>query len=415
MRGPRRSHPFPFLALGTVLFGCNAAEPDGPSYQVFDSAGVEIVVSHSETGFPAPWRFSETPAFRIGKGREEDPYLFTYVVGAVRLTDGSIVVREGASLELRRYDSQGNHIASFGGKGEGPGEFTSAWGGLSSSGDTLRVLEYGGKSAWFSPDGDLVGEAPGDGLRPGSGTEYRGDWWGVLPDGTLWGVRLMPKTDPPIGVVDRIPIQVVVSDPGRTEVRVLGDYEGEATFRIPDFQWYRPNIITRSWLNREPAGILVGDNGSFTIDLFAPTGAHLRRMKYPGGVKPPEQWQLEGHRASLRQHVDARSQTFPQFHQWLAEAPDPETWPGFLGLVGDELGYVWAIEYVPTDGFSPNLVDIPETIRTAIVFHPDGFVLGRIKLPADLRVLDIGENHLLGVDTDSLGVQEVVLYELFRG
>lgn len=402
-------------ALASLSVACSDTGSDQLTYEISDSAGVEIVISHRGTDFDRPWTFSEAPLVRIGKGREEDPYLFTSISGAVRLTDGSIVVRESRSVELRRFDSLGNHVVSFSGKGGGPGEFTSAWAGIFRSGDTLQVLNYDGKTARFSPEGSLLDETPGRGLRPGSGTEYSGDWLGILPNDRLWGQRYKPYPDPPIGVVYRDPIQVVISDPQRTEVRVLGEYKGEARFQIPSFEWYRPSFITLPWQSWKPSGVLVGDNETFIIDLFGPQGEHLRRMKYPGGVRPPEQWQLEGHRSALRQHTEARGQAFPQLREWIREVPDPETWPGFIQLVGDEVGYVWAMEYVPTDAFSPSTVDVPEIHRGAVIFHPDGYVLGQIELPADLRVFEIGDDYLLGVETDSLGVQEVVLYGLSRG
>jgi len=60
-----------------------------------------------------------------------------------RLSDGRIMVGNRGSSEVRMFDAVGNHLVSWGGEGEGPGEFT----GLS------RAAPWPGDSivAWYSP------------------------------------------------------------------------------------------------------------------------------------------------------------------------------------------------------------------------------------------------------------------------
>ena len=133
------------FTFGFVLAGCASPEPDLPPFEVVDSAGVEVVISHYPVGFESPWTLSKEPVLRIGKGRDEDPYLFQTIRSAVRLSDGSVVVLDSRARELRRFDQRGQHIVTFGGIGEGPGEFKSILGGIARLGDTLLVLDFDGR------------------------------------------------------------------------------------------------------------------------------------------------------------------------------------------------------------------------------------------------------------------------------
>jgi hypothetical protein len=46
------------------------------------------------------------------------------------------------------------------------------------------------------------------------------------------------------------------------------------------------------------------------------------------------------------------------------------------------------------------------------VFDAEGVWQGAVKLPASIRVLDIGANYVLGVHADELGVESVQLFSL---
>lgn len=62
----------------------------------------------------------------LGLG-DDDPmeFVFAGIQGAVHLSDGSVIMADGGSLQVRRFDRYGQHVWSAGGRGEGPGEFKS--------------------------------------------------------------------------------------------------------------------------------------------------------------------------------------------------------------------------------------------------------------------------------------------------
>ena len=95
------------LGLACVFSTCTGRDPSGPAFEVIDSSGVRIVVSHFAQGFEAPWELSKEPLLRIGKGRDEEPYLFGTIGGAARLSDGSVVVMD-------RYQGKGEGSCRMG-------------------------------------------------------------------------------------------------------------------------------------------------------------------------------------------------------------------------------------------------------------------------------------------------------------
>ena len=126
-----------------------ACQPDAdplvrPGVQQRDSAGIRIVEN------PRPpdasrlgWRIDPEPVVSIGVLEGDEAHLLFQASDAIRLADGRIVIANRGSAELRIFDSNGNHLATRGGLGEGPGEFADLW----------RVERWPGDSivAWYAP------------------------------------------------------------------------------------------------------------------------------------------------------------------------------------------------------------------------------------------------------------------------
>ena len=116
------------VILVTVACGDHPAGGDTTSLYavVRDSGQVRIIENpRPPAGSRLDWRIGTEPAVSIGELDGEEPYLLARVGDALALSDGRIVVVNGGSNELRIFDALGNHVATWGGRGEGPGEFTS--------------------------------------------------------------------------------------------------------------------------------------------------------------------------------------------------------------------------------------------------------------------------------------------------
>jgi len=408
----------PLLAGPLLVLGCGGQELASPAYEIFDSAGVEVVVSHAASGFETPWTVSSEPILRIGAGRNEEEYLFQSIMGTARLSDGAIVVMEWPTGEIRRFDAKGRYLVSFAGRGEGPGEFQSPRGLLQRLGDTLVVLDSDGTVARFDPEGRLLNEIPAHGLIVRDEASS-GEWTNVSPDGVLWGARYPRDREIPVRTLFRTPYLIISSDTSREEIKTLGQYRLGGDFRDPGGQQgtgYYPVFRTAVRASRNPTGLIVGDNETFAIEVFDRTGTLQRRIKYPGGIREADPAMVEEERQAWVEQFEigverGRPWNIPAWRRYIKGLPDPPTWPGFWSLIGDEEGYIWTFEYGPKDAV-PTAMRSEDEPYEALVFHPRGHLLGSVRIPARFTPMEIGPDYLLGVETDDLGVKEAVLYGL---
>ena len=118
------------VALLFAPIPCEAltGAPPAPQVQVEDSAGILIVENASPPqGSRLGWRMGSEPTVSIGEVDGEEPYLLHVAWDATRPGDGRIVVANTSTQELRVFDARGAYITTWGGAGEGPGEFTELW------------------------------------------------------------------------------------------------------------------------------------------------------------------------------------------------------------------------------------------------------------------------------------------------
>lgn len=66
---------------------------------------------------------SDEPLVRVGVLEGPMEYMFGEVTGAIRLENGSVVVVDEQSYEVRMFDAGGRHLWTSGRQGEGPGEY----------------------------------------------------------------------------------------------------------------------------------------------------------------------------------------------------------------------------------------------------------------------------------------------------
>ena len=97
---------------------------DVPQYGVRDSVGIKIAENPRPSGDSRlGWRVDSEPLVSIGTSAAAPEFQLHKVEDATRLADGRIVVANGGSKELLVFDATGQYLESWGGQGEGPGEF----------------------------------------------------------------------------------------------------------------------------------------------------------------------------------------------------------------------------------------------------------------------------------------------------
>ena len=123
----RRFLTVPSVLASFALFAACHEDPDppetpSPAAQLRDSAGILITENQPPPeGSSLGWEIGPEPTVTIGAAEGEAPYLLHSVRRAATLSDGRIVVADGASDEVRVFDPDGVHLVSWGGEGEGPG------------------------------------------------------------------------------------------------------------------------------------------------------------------------------------------------------------------------------------------------------------------------------------------------------
>jgi len=133
------------VVLATLLAASISCDPQvgetQPASVVADSAGVTIVDNYRASWTEeTAWRRSKSPVLTIGAVEGSDStVLFASIESLARLSDGRIVVVESQTSEIRWFDKGGQHLATRGGRGGGPGKFNFAAQLLQLPGDTILV------------------------------------------------------------------------------------------------------------------------------------------------------------------------------------------------------------------------------------------------------------------------------------
>lgn len=90
---------------------------------VEDSAGIRIVTTAVTPETPH-WRVPSEPELQLGAVEGAPAHLFQRPEFAARLENGTVVVADFGSGQLRYFGTDGAHLTSVGGRGQGPGPVT---------------------------------------------------------------------------------------------------------------------------------------------------------------------------------------------------------------------------------------------------------------------------------------------------
>lgn len=84
--------------------------------------------------------------------------------------------------------------------------------------------------------------------------------------------------------------------------------------------------------------------------------------------------------------------------------PLVDSYPAFEEILSDRAGYLWVREY--------RMFGEGDVVWT--VFDPEGRIRGLVETPPGLEVFEIGEDYVLGLAEDELGVEYVQMWALDR-
>ena len=387
-----------FTTLAVLSCQPDPSQSIDPEAQRRTGAAVQIIENaRPPEGSRLGWRVGSEPTVSIGALDGEDPYLFTFAPDATRLSDGRIVVVGPGSAELRVFDgTSGTHLATWGGRGEGPGEFSELERVHPLPGDSIIVWSYLPIVTVLDSDGDYVRS-----FRPA-----------IPEDGSL-GPRFLT----PVAALDdgSILASVHVESTGTTVVEAW-DAEGRLLGALGAHAAHAPRVWTSGFLHFETFGwnlklatwgelAIVTPSDRYEIRAFEPDGTLARIVRMEHVRRSPTGNHVEAYiEAAVSRAAVNRRQQLRRHH---SAAPVAEYFPAFSSVLGDRLGHLWVEEFdVPGEG---------EEGEGWTVFDPGGHVLGMVETPEGLEIYEIGEDYLLGKVEDELGVDYIQLWALNRG
>lgn len=378
-----------------------------PVAEVADSGGVPVVIN----GRPDPdndpaWTVASDPAVEIGvlEGRPE--YQLVQVSGAAVMTDGAIVLADRGAHELRFYDADGRHLRSVGREGDGPGEFRSVeLIGLFGGDSILTFDQYQRRTSVFGPAGAFARS-----FTAGGEAELAFPYpVGVFADGSLLvregGVYRAGEASTG---VDRAPVRLFLAGPDGRIADSLGVFPGSEAFVFTEG---RSLSVSTLMFGRDLVEavsgrrLALGNNDGYSVRVLRSDGSDVhvvRRRQEPVPVRDAD---VEAFMADELSDIDQgdenrRRMALLRFEQM----PRHETFPAYASIELDAEGHLWVEQYRgPREA---------ETVWH--VFDQDGVFAARVRLPSRLRVLEIGDDWVLGVTRDDLGVERVALHRLDR-
>ena len=391
----------------------NAVTAVTAGFTVRDSVGIEII-DNTPPGAGLAHTFSLDPEPELQVGALDGPaaYQFAGIASVVRLADGSLVVSDRGSGEVRVFDETGSFVKAIGRKGDGPGEFGAAPVLASSEDGILRAWDPRNRrfSSFRISDEELIEESaivgPGEELTRRIG--ITSDGWRHSAAGDLWVVWQE-------GFDTGSPDNPVTSDVAlRVQLAVDGGADAHLVATIP-WARIRTQVPATAFDPFAPRGSWAGARGSgFT---FTNDGESDRVIAYQreGDVV----WISELGRPRVpvtgRARDDARDHVIADRRargvdpgptlQLLDDLEPPETVGPFMGLLASD-SEVWV--------HRRNELRSDEDKRYDVISHA-GRWLGSIEVPAVAgRPLELEGDHLITVWRDEFDVEYLRVYRIDR-
>ena len=388
----RTATPLLILALGPVFQACESSDSGAPLVTHHDSAGIRIIESYQPLwGDSSYWHIDPEPVLDLSESGTGDPHRFYQVRGMKRLSDGSLVVVNGGSDEIRQFSAEGHFVGSAGGPGEGPGEFSNIQ-QLELVGDTMLVLDYDGRVTVFDPGPTLVRV-----MRPhhGISTIY------TLSKGRFVAEILM-EYSAATGLV-RAAEALQVYDLEGARLDSIGETAGHEEFTDNETFSATPLFAKYSHVDTQGERIFYGASDLMQVEELSANGDLVRILRIPGYPLALTEAQVEAERDS---RLDLGVPIPPQYREMTELLPSPETRPAYADLLVDPTGAVWLRPFLGTsERGGPELWT---------VLDPSGAWLGSVGFPPPFRVTEIGTDEVLGIWSDELDVQHPRVMRLRR-
>jgi len=352
------------------------------------------------------WHVDSVPILVLGSAAGALEEQFGKVSGAVRLSDGTVVVADGKAFDLRVFDASGKFRTRIGRKGEGPGDFQWITALLTAS-DTIVVADArASRLTYFDRTGRVLRTVPVQQLPIIPSPDGHGGSRSVIvvrgrfPDGAMLATSVIGRMDSPTGFYrDSVRVWRVDTDGRITQLGTIFSsenwiyrYSGGINFDSGPFGRIGVTAVT-------PRGYAVSTGTDYGIAEYSPAGKLSRVLRIRRTLAPVTPRDIAEYKTET---VKTESPGFQKIREeannWLTY---PRTFPAFDSLVVDGAGRIWARNY--SKAVAPARWD---------VFDTAGRHLGTVQMPAVFDVLQIGRDFLLARAKGDDDEESVRLYRL---
>ena len=342
------------------------------------------------------------PDLVIRSGVEDDaPVLFE--VGDVQpVSGGRVAVANRGTNEILVFDAVGDHVATWGGVGEGPGEFQNLQWLTAISPDTLAAGDYRQRRvSILDASGRFVKAIRAPGLTASSSPAFPPQPEGLLRDGTL--VASSFRGPPAQAGTFRPVTELFVIAPGTETPRTFGTFPGNEITLVREGEFLAVVLppFARN-LHIEPAadGIWVGDDGRWELREYSSAG-RLRRL-----IRSAENAEAVTD-ALLETHID---------HKYRDVGPEIDLEP-LRGLQRRISGHATVPAFgvvlaIPGGGVAVGAYDtVGSSTRMWRTVDVNGTVTS-IRIPTAYDVKHWGPDRILVVVRDELDREEIRRYPI---
>lgn len=391
-------------ALVVGASGCSQ-RAQGNRRIVTDSVGVEVVRVQPPTDTADS---TAVVVCRIGVASGSVESQLDDVGGALRLGDGTIVVANGGSGELRFFDATGAFVHAVGRRGEGPNEYQSM-DYLGLRGDTIAV--YDERLLRLSLL-DLGGEF----LRSVSFANLALPYVaGTLDSGAVGAWRFTGPEEQSIGI-HTAPIQFGTITIAAGDFRVFGVASAAEEALVN----YQGRVIRAFRAYAREGDVAAGGSYVYVLDassdnrisVYAASGHLVRVLAIDVARRAPTAADVNAWVESWMNELHPPQKVEDWWRFGFRTIPPPDSIPLLRSLVVDSRGNVCAERY-------------PQTLQSAShywCFTPKGHFVRGIQLPpgavrrgvhqfGDPKI-QIAGDYVVGVWADDLGVERVEVFRL---
>jgi hypothetical protein len=389
------------LALGIVgALACADAGEPAPNdlATVADSAGVVLVeLPATLAALAAP----DLPGERMYRIGTDSSNLELFRVASARfMADGRLVIADGGSLDFALVGPAGRVETRFGHRGQGPGEFLSISSVHATAAGTILVFDdLLGRLTEFDAAGQVLDTRRR--IEPDAGSDVvpliasvSGPLVGVYADNRVFpkGVTVFRDTTPLL----RYPARAMRPDTlalWPTKVWSLSDV-GIGGLRVEVA--FAPDLLSFGQADR----FALADTHEPRVSVRDEQGNPTMEVRWREVAAPVTEAELERFRA---ERDDQLPDNLPDaVRSGYVQVPSHDTRPVLNGVALDRDGGLW---------IAPASLST-SAIQTWLAVDRRGSVLGKVRLPASSRILDVREGWIAAWDRDEYDRETVTVYRV---